>query len=67
AWANAHQDLVERFIATTRRAKEILAASDQEWENIKSLTGATDAATLGAYRERYRQGIVRRSLAADEA
>lgn len=66
-WANAHQDLLERFIATTRKAKEILAASDQEWENIKSLTGATDAATLRAYRERYRQGIVRRTLAADEA
>jgi len=67
AWANAHQELVGRFIATTRRAKEMLASSDQEWESIKSLTGATDTATLRAYRDRYREGIVRRPVAADEA
>lgn len=66
-WAHAHQDLLTRFIATTRAAKEILASSDQEWENIKPLTGATDAVTLRAYRDRYREGIVRRPSAADEA
>jgi NitT/TauT family transport system substrate-binding protein len=67
AWANAHQELVARFIATTRAAKDILASSDQDWENIKPLTGATDAATLRAYRDHYRDGIIRRPSAADEA
>jgi NitT/TauT family transport system substrate-binding protein len=66
-WSNAHQDLVTRFIAMTRAAKEILSSSDEEWEKIKSLTGATDAATLRAYRDYYREGIPRRSVAEEEA
>ena len=39
-------DLVARFIAMTRKAKEILAGSDDEWERIGPLAGATDAAAL---------------------
>jgi NitT/TauT family transport system substrate-binding protein len=66
-WANANQDKVARFIAMTRKAKEILAASDAEWEKIASLTGAADAATLHAYRDRYREGIPRRPVADEEA
>jgi NitT/TauT family transport system substrate-binding protein len=67
AWSNAHQDLMARFIATTRAAKEILSSSDEEWETIKSLTGAPDAATLHAYRDYYRAGIPRRPSAEEEA
>ncbi|WGS02766.1 ABC transporter substrate-binding protein [Bradyrhizobium sp. ISRA443] len=67
AWANANRDLVARFIAMTRAAKEILATSDAEWDAIAPLTGATDAATLHAYRDRYREGIPRRSVADEEA
>jgi NitT/TauT family transport system substrate-binding protein len=65
-WGNAHPDLVKRFIATTRKAKEILSSSDAEWDTIRPLTGATDAATLRAYRDRYRQGIPRRPIAEEE-
>ena len=65
-WSNAHQDLVARFVATTRAAKEILSSSEEEWEKIKSLTGATDAATLHVYRDRYREGIPHRPLAEEE-
>ena len=50
-----------------RGAKEILATSDAEWEKIAPLTGAADAATLRAYRDRYREGIPRRSIADEEA
>ncbi|WOH85405.1 ABC transporter substrate-binding protein [Bradyrhizobium sp. BEA-2-5] len=67
AWANANKDLVARFIAVTRAAKEILATSDAEWDAIAPLTGAQDAATLHAYRERYREGIPRRPIADEEA
>jgi NitT/TauT family transport system substrate-binding protein len=67
AWSNAHRDLVARFIATTRAAKEILSSSDEEWEKIKSLTGATDQATFRAYRDYYREGIPRRPIAEEEA
>jgi NitT/TauT family transport system substrate-binding protein len=66
AWGNSHAELVTRFIATTRKAKEILSSSDAEWDRIQSLTGATDAATLRAYRDRYREGIPRRSVTDEE-
>ncbi|WP_291694419.1 ABC transporter substrate-binding protein [Bradyrhizobium sp.] len=66
-WAGAHPDLLARFIATTRAAKEILSSSDAEWETIAPLTGAKDAATLHAYRDRYREGIPRRPIADEEA
>jgi NitT/TauT family transport system substrate-binding protein len=66
-WANANQDKMARFIAMTRAAKEILSTSDAEWEKIAPLTGAPDAATLRAYRDRYREGIPRRPVADEEA
>jgi NitT/TauT family transport system substrate-binding protein len=66
-WASANQDVTARFIAMTREAKEILATSDAEWEKIAALTGAADAATLRAYRDRYREGIPRRPIADEEA
>jgi len=66
-WANANQDKIARFIAMTRKAKEILSTSDAEWEKIAPLTGAPDAATLHAYRDRYREGIPRRPVADEEA
>jgi NitT/TauT family transport system substrate-binding protein len=66
-WASANRDAVERFVAITRAAKGILAKSDAEWEKIASLTGAPDAATLHAYRDRYRDGIPRRPIADEEA
>ena len=67
SWASANQDVTARFIAMTRAAKEILATSDAEWEKIAALTGAADAATLRAYRDRYREGIPRRPIAEEEA
>jgi len=67
AWESANRDAVSRFIATSREAKEILATSDAEWEKIAALTGAADAATLRAYRDRYREGIPRRRIAEEEA
>jgi NitT/TauT family transport system substrate-binding protein len=66
-WGSANRDAVTRFIAMTRGAKEILATSDAEWEKIAPLTGAADAATLRAYRDRYREGIPRRPVADEEA
>jgi NitT/TauT family transport system substrate-binding protein len=66
-WASANLDVTARFIAMTRAAKEILATSDAEWEKIAALTGAADAATLHAYRDRYREGIPRRPIADEEA
>src|SRR6267143_7177581 len=39
-WGNANRDLLSRFIAMTRAAKDILSTSDAEWETIAPLTGA---------------------------
>jgi len=66
-WARANQDAIARFIAMTRKAKEILSNSDAEWEKIAPLTGTSDAATLRTYRDRYREGIPRRPVADEEA
>jgi NitT/TauT family transport system substrate-binding protein len=66
-WAGANRDALARFIAITRKAKEMLASSDEEWEKIAPLTGAADATTLRVYRERYREGIPRRPIAEEEA
>src|SRR5215510_8640103 len=67
AWAANNADAVQRFIDVTRKAKDILATSDAEWERIARLTGAGDAAALAAYRDRYREGIPRRPVDAEEA
>jgi NitT/TauT family transport system substrate-binding protein len=61
-WGNANQAVLTRFVEMTRKAKEILASSDAEWNNIAALTGTSDPATLQAYRDRYREGIPRRPI-----
>jgi NitT/TauT family transport system substrate-binding protein len=66
-WANKNRDAMARFIAMTREAKQILATSDPEWQKIAPLTGAADATTLRAYRDRYREGIPNRAIADEEA
>lgn len=65
-WADKNRNLIARFIAVTRQAKEILATSDEEWEAIATVTGAPDRATLRTYRDRYREGIPRRPVAEEE-
>jgi NitT/TauT family transport system substrate-binding protein len=66
-WAQAHRGAVARFLEMTAKAKQILLTSDAEWLRIAPLTGATDAAVLKVYRDRYRQGIPTRSVEAEEA
>ena len=66
AWAAKNRGAVDRFLDVTRRAKEILANSDAEWQRIAPLIGTADAATLRIYRDRYREGIPRRPIAEEE-
>ncbi|MBV8837930.1 MAG: ABC transporter substrate-binding protein [Alphaproteobacteria bacterium] len=67
AWAARNRDALDRFLAAVAKAKEILLTSDAEWQRIAPLTGAPDAAALKVYRDRYRQGIPRRTIEAEEA
>jgi NitT/TauT family transport system substrate-binding protein len=67
SWGRAHHDALARFVEMTRKAKNILSTSDGEWDSIAGLTGAPDAATLRAYRDRYREGVPRRAIDDEEA
>jgi NitT/TauT family transport system substrate-binding protein len=66
-WAAQYREALTRFLDVSRKAKEILATSDAEWERIAPLVGTNDPATLKLYREHYREGIPRRPIAQDEA
>ncbi len=66
-WAAAHADTVARFLTVTRKAKEMLATSDAEWKRIAPLVHAKDLAALEVYRDYYRAGIPKGSIANEEA
>lgn len=65
-WAASRKDAVARFITMTRKAKRLLTTSDEAWDKIAPLTGTSDATMLKAYRDRYRDGIPRRSIDDEE-
>jgi NitT/TauT family transport system substrate-binding protein len=65
-WAAKNQNALGRFLKITAEAKQMLAASDTEWQRLAPRIGTSDAATLAIYRQRYREGIPRRPVA-DEA
>ena len=67
SWADKNRKAVDRFLQVARKAKEILATSDAEWERIARLVGAPDAATLKILRDRYREGVPRRAIDDEEA
>jgi NitT/TauT family transport system substrate-binding protein len=69
AWAARNRDAIGRFLKVTLEAKEILAATDADWQRLAPRIGTTDGATLAIYRQRYAEGIPRRSIAeeADDA
>src|SRR5262249_23957528 len=66
AWAAAHPGAIDSFLDAAKKAKQILLTSDSEWERIAPLVGAPDASALKISRDRYRQGIPRRSVDAEE-
>lgn len=56
-WAARNSAALERFFAASAEAKTLLARSDEEWERLKPLMHAEDAATFVALRNGYRSGI----------
>lgn len=58
-WADDNPAALDRFIAASREANEILANSDAEWDRIAAVTGAADSAELAKLRDAYREGIPR--------
>lgn len=57
AWANQNKDDVMALVRASRKAKEILARSDFEWDRLRPLMKAADDQTFAALREGYRVGI----------
>jgi NitT/TauT family transport system substrate-binding protein len=66
SFATAHRETIERFLSMVRQANDILLTSDQEWDALRPLMRAEDEPTFLALRERTRQGMPRRSVAAEE-
>jgi NitT/TauT family transport system substrate-binding protein len=62
AWAARNRAALDRFLEASRQAKDILAASDTEWRRLAPRIGVNDAGTLALYRQRYSEGIPRRSI-----
>lgn len=59
-WAKAHRALLHGFLRASDRAREILAKSDAEWNDIAPMTGAANEAELVRFRDGFRSGIPRR-------
>src|ERR1700743_309787 len=66
-FATAHKSAIDRFIAITRQANDIMSQSDQEWDALRPLMHAEDDRTFKAYRDRTREGMPRRTVAAEAA
>jgi NitT/TauT family transport system substrate-binding protein len=66
AWAARNRSALDRFLEASRQAKDILAASDAEWQRLAPRIGVSDAGTLALYRQRYSEGIPRRPVADEE-
>ena len=61
-FAARNQSVIDRFLAATRQAKEILAASPAEWQRLAPRIGVSDPQALAIYRARYSEGILRRPV-----
>jgi NitT/TauT family transport system substrate-binding protein len=66
-FAASHKRTIDRFIAAARSADDIMLRSDEEWEALRTLMNAEDEWTFKAYRDRTRDGIPRRPVAAEAA
>lgn len=62
-WAEHNHALLARFFAVTSEAKNILAGSPAEWQQLAPRIGVSGDAALEIYRQRYIEGIPRRPVA----
>jgi NitT/TauT family transport system substrate-binding protein len=66
-WARGNEAALARFLDVTRKAKDILAETPEEWERLKPRLNLHDDGALAVLRRRYAQGIPRRPVEAEEA
>ena len=66
-WAAKNRSAVDRFLGIAKEAKDILAASQDEWQRLAPRIGISDPRALAIYRQRYGDAIPRRPVADEEA
>jgi NitT/TauT family transport system substrate-binding protein len=66
-FAQTHPHTLARFLAMTKKAKELIATSEEAWKVVVARTGISDKETLDLYRKRYVAGLPKRGVAAEEA
>lgn len=67
AFAASHKDALKRFFAAAAQARKIMAEDPGAWAPIKARMRLKDDAALGVYRQRYLEGLPKRSVAEEAA
>ncbi len=67
AFATSHKDLLRRYFAAAAEARKILAKDPSAWAPIKARLRLKDDAALAVYRQRYLEGVPKRTIAEEAA
>jgi NitT/TauT family transport system substrate-binding protein len=67
SFAAAHRDMLQRFFAATRGAKQLIATSPDAWQIVAKQLPSKSAEALAAYQKYYARGIPDRPIADEEA
>src|SRR6185437_4354852 len=67
AFAASHKDALKRFFAAAAEARKILGKDPAAWAPIKAQLRLKDDAALAVYRERYLDGVPKRTVAEEAA
>jgi NitT/TauT family transport system substrate-binding protein len=59
SWAGQNKNIVNAFLKSTQRAKNLLCESDKAWQKIIPLTKTKDTETQNILRERYCAGRIK--------
>jgi NitT/TauT family transport system substrate-binding protein len=67
AFAASNKDALRRYFAAATEARKILAKDPNAWEPIKARLRVKDNAALAVYRQRYLEGLPKRTVAEEAA
>ncbi len=67
AFAASHKDVLRRYFAAAAEAHKILAEDPSAWAPIKARLRLKDEAALAVYRQRYLEGVPKRTIAEQAA
>jgi NitT/TauT family transport system substrate-binding protein len=67
AFAASHKDVLRRYFTAAAEARKILAEDPSSWAPIKARLRLKDDAALAVYRQRYLEGVPKRSVAEEAA